>query len=73
MQYIDGLADVISVLKTNRPSYGPRFRLRFCGLQRNDKKKNIVRFHVTRWKTTDNPVNESLNGWIKEKLMLDFT
>ena len=21
---------------------------------------------------TDNPVNESLNGWIKEELMLDF-
>ena len=22
--------------------------------------------------TTDNPVNESLNGWIKEELILDF-
>ncbi len=23
-------------------------------------------------KPTDNPVNESLNGWIKEELFLDF-
>ena len=36
------------------------------------KDKNIVRSCSRAGKPTDNPVNESLNGWIKEELYLDF-
>ena len=36
------------------------------------KDKNIVRSCSRAGKPTDNPVNESLNGWIKEELMVDF-
>lgn len=34
--------------------------------------ENIVRSMSRAGKPTDNPVNESLNGWIKEELFLDF-
>ena len=34
--------------------------------------KNIVRSCSRAGKPTDNPVNESLNGWIKEELLVDF-
>ena len=33
---------------------------------------NIVRSMSRAGKPTDNPVNESLNGWIKEELFMDF-
>ena len=33
---------------------------------------NIVRSMSRAGKPTDNPVNESLNGWIKEELYMDF-
>ena len=36
------------------------------------KDKNIERSMSRAGKPTDNPVNESLNGWIKEELMIDF-
>ena len=36
------------------------------------KDRNIVRSCSRAGKPTDNPVNESLNGWIKEELFLDF-
>lgn len=36
------------------------------------KDANIVRSCSRAGKPTDNPVNESLNGWIKEELFLDF-
>lgn len=32
----------------------------------------IVRSMSRAGKPTDNPVNESLNGWIKEELFIDF-
>jgi transposase InsO family protein len=34
--------------------------------------RNIVRSCSRAGRPTDNPVNESLNGWIKEELFLDF-
>ncbi len=34
--------------------------------------KNIIRSMSRAGKPTDNPVNEALNGWIKEELYLDF-
>lgn len=33
---------------------------------------NIVRSMSRAGKPTDNPVNEALNGWIKEELFIDF-
>ena len=36
------------------------------------KDSNIVRSMSRAGKTTDNPVNESLNGWMKEELYIDF-
>jgi transposase InsO family protein len=33
---------------------------------------NIIRSMSRAGKPTDNPVNESLNGWIKEELFSDF-
>lgn len=36
------------------------------------KEHNIVRSCSRAGKPTDNPVNESLNGWIKEELFIDF-
>ena len=36
------------------------------------KENNVVRSMSRPGKPTDNPVNESLNGWIKEELVIDF-
>ena len=36
------------------------------------KEKGLVRSCSRAGKPTDNPVNESLNGWIKEELYIDF-
>ena len=36
------------------------------------KDTNIVRSMSRAGKPTDNPVNEALNGWIKEELEIDF-
>jgi transposase InsO family protein len=36
------------------------------------REKGLVRSCSRAGKPTDNPVNESLNGWIKEELFLDF-
>ena len=36
------------------------------------KERNLVRSCSRAGKPSDNPVNESLNGWIKEELFLDF-
>ena len=75
-QYLDGLKDVISllgrehepvILHTDRGSvyasmaYGELVR-----------QANITRSMSRPGKPTDNPVNESLNGWIKEELLTDF-
>ena len=36
------------------------------------KERNLVRSCSRAGKPSDNPVNESLNGWIKEELFIDF-
>ena len=36
------------------------------------KDSNIVRSMSRAGKPTDNPVNESLNGWMKEEIYIDF-
>lgn len=78
MQYINGLEDVIEVLKkegcteplvlhTDQGSV-------YTSIAYNEliKDKNISRSTSRAGKPTDNPVNESLNGWIKEELFMDF-
>ena len=78
MQYINGLEDVLEVLKregctepvvlhTDQGSV-------YTSIAYNDliKDKNISRSTSRAGKPTDNPVNESLNGWIKEELFMDF-
>lgn len=75
-QYIDGLNDVIGLLKgsiepvvlhTDQGSV-------YASMAYNEliKDTNIVRSMSRAGKPTDNPVNEALNGWIKEELTLDF-
>lgn len=78
MQYINGLEDVIEVLQkegcteplvlhTDQGSV-------YTSIAYNEmiKDKNIARSTSRAGKPTDNPVNESLNGWIKEELFMDF-
>ena len=75
-QYIDGLKDVISLLKgkteptvlhTDQGSV-------YASMAYNELIKDtlIVRSMSRAGKPTDNPVNEALNGWIKEELIIDF-
>ena len=75
-QYIDGLKDIVELLKghgeptivhTDQGSV-------YSSKAYNEliKDTNIVRSMSRAGKPTDNPVNESLNGWIKEELAIDF-
>ena len=75
-QYIDGLNDVVEMLKgsaeptilhTDQGSV-------YASMAYNEliKDTNIVRSMSRAGKPTDNPVNEALNGWIKEELVMDF-
>ncbi len=75
-QYIDGLEDVKGLLKgqtepcvlhTDQGSV-------YASVAYNDIIKDtvIVRSMSRAGKPTDNPVNEALNGWIKEELIMDF-
>ena len=75
-QYIGGLADIVEMLKghteptiihTDQGSV-------YASIAYNEliKDTNIVRSMSRAGKPTDNPVNESLNGWIKEELFMDF-
>jgi len=75
-QYIDGLKDVVELLKdcseptvlhTDQGSV-------YASMAYNELIKDtmIVRSMSRAGKPTDNPVNEALNGWIKEELMTDF-
>ena len=75
-QYIDGLEDVIDLLKgTKEPvvlhtDQGSVY----ASMAYNEliKETNIVRSMSRAGKPTDNPVNEALNGWIKEELVLEY-
>ena len=75
-QYIDGLLDVVELLKgqkeptiihTDQGSV-------YSSMAYNELIKDtlIVRSMSRAGKPTDNPVNESLNGWIKEELFMDY-
>ena len=75
-QYIDGLKDVVDLLKgsvepvvlhTDQGSV-------YASMAYNDliKDTNVIRSMSRAGKPTDNPVNEALNGWIKEELYAEF-
>lgn len=75
-QYIKGLEDVKkllgdcpepAILHTDQGSV-------YASVAYNEliKDTNIIRSMSRAGKPTDNPVNESLNGWIKEELVKDF-
>lgn len=75
-QYIGGLKDIVSMLKgckeptilhTDQGSV-------YASVAYNEliKETKITRSMSRAGKPTDNPVNESLNGWIKEELFIDF-
>lgn len=66
LEYTGG-TDEMSIIHTDQGSV-------YTSMAYNEviKDKNIVRSCSRAGKPTDNPVNESLNGWIKEELMIDF-
>ncbi|MDN5315162.1 MAG: hypothetical protein PWP10_3912 [Clostridiales bacterium] len=77
-QYIDGLKDIVALLEgldrdqptvihTDQGSV-------YASTAYNELLKdiNVQRSMSRAGKPTDNPVNESLNGWIKEELFMDF-
>lgn len=75
-QYIDGLEDIRALLKgqkepvvlhTDQGSV-------YASMAYNDIIKDtvIIRSMSRAGKPTDNPVNESINGWMKEELYMDF-
>ncbi len=75
-QYIGGLEDIIellngreekTILHTDQGSV-------YASMAYNEliEDTNIKRSMSRAGKPTDNPVNESLNGWIKEELYIDF-
>lgn len=78
LQYIGGLEDVMALLEaegiadpvilhTDQGSV-------YASLAYNEliRESVVVRSMSRAGKPTDNPTNESLNGWIKEELIIDF-
>ena len=75
-QYIDGLEDVKKLLKGQSESvvlHTDQGSV-YASMAYNEIIKDtvIVRSMSRAGKPTDNPVNESLNGWMKEELYMDF-
>ena len=75
-QYIDGLADVRELLRgqTEPTVIHTDQGTVYASKAYNEliKDTNIIRSMSRAGKPTDNPVNEALNGWIKEELLIDF-
>ena len=75
-QYIDGLADVVELLSNQKEPtviHTDQGSV-YASIAYNEliKDTNIIRSMSRAGKPTDNPVNESLNGWMKEELFMDF-
>jgi hypothetical protein len=75
-QYIDGMADIVDLLRGSKePTIVHTDQgTVYASVAYNDliKDENIQRSMSRAGTPTDNPVNESLNGWIKEELYMDF-
>ena len=75
-QYIDGLKDIVELLRGHQEptivhtDQGSVYSSK--AYNELIKDTNIIRSMSRAGKPTDNPVNESLNGWIKEELIIDF-
>ena len=77
--YLDGLQDVLDLLEYEGSVKEPIYLHTdqgsvYSSMAYNDlvQNTNIIRSMSRAGKPTDNPVNESLNGWIKEELFADF-
>jgi hypothetical protein len=75
-QYVDGLQEVVTLLKGSFESvvlHTDQGSV-YSSMAYNDLIKDtvIVGSMSRAGKPTDNPVNEALNGWIKEELMIDY-
>lgn len=75
-QYIDGLVDIVELLKGSNEPYiihTDRGSV-YSSMAYNEliKDSNILRSMSRAGKPTDNPVNEALIGWIKEEFFVDF-
>ena len=76
-QYIDGLEKVLQLLKKGDEDATVLHTDQgtvYASIAYNEliREYNIQRSMSRAGKPTDNPVNESLNGWIKEELFMDF-
>lgn len=77
-QYLNGLQDVVALLESEGVSEQTIIHTDqgsvYSSKAYNDiiADRNIQRSMSRAGKPTDNPVNESLNGWIKEELLVDF-
>ena len=75
-QYIEGLVDVVELLRGHKEptvihtDQGSVYASK--AYNELIKDTNIIRSMSRAGKPTDNPVNESLNGWLKEELFMDF-
>ena len=78
MQYINGLEQVLAIIEANGIKEPVILHTDqgavYASQAYNDLIDNsvIIRSMSRAGKPTDNPVNESLNGWIKEELFIDF-
>ena len=75
-QYLDGLQDIVTLLKnSSEPTvlHTDQGSV-YSSMAYNELIKDtlIVRSMSRAGKPTDNPVNEALNGWIKEEIIVDF-
>ena len=75
-QYIDGLEDVVELLRSSKEPtiiHTDQGSV-YASIAYNEliKDTNIQRSMSRAGRPTDNPVNEALNGWIKEELYIDF-
>ena len=77
--YLYGLQEIVDLLEIDGPDGCPTYLHTDQGAvyasiayEELIKDQNIVRSMSRPGTPTDNPVNESLNGWIKEELFLDF-
>ena len=79
-QYLDGLEDVLQILRFDGFATSEPIILHtdqgsvYSSIAYNEliKDENIIRSMSRAGTPTDNPVNEALNGWIKEELIIDF-
>lgn len=76
MEYSDGLADVVELLRGKKEptiihtEQGSVYSSKAYNELIQDS--NIIRSMSRAGKPTDNPVNGALNGWIREELYIDY-